>query len=209
MKSWVSTIKEVADKKGNEVQSKRKKQTFQMRVKKNIAAKAANSKTGKKIIRDNIGADGVAVIDIIKEVIRLKDGEKKSREIESTVIKIAVKIVLLYRNKDISREVLLAPLKLVKTIWSDVLDCCEISFVYDQQRLSKYITELQAEFVKMLKPYLTEKNIERMNETINYLKSQGLLDKLYLSEDCDKHKEQLGQVLRKLWDRIFKKPSSK
>jgi len=77
MKSWVSTIKEVADKKGNEVQSKRKKQTFQMRVKKNIAAKAANSKTGKKIIRDNIGADGVAVIDIIKEVIRLKDGEKK------------------------------------------------------------------------------------------------------------------------------------
>eukprot|EP01120_Amphizonella_sp_Union-15-10_P013970 TRINITY_DN6602_c0_g1_i1.p1 TRINITY_DN6602_c0_g1~~TRINITY_DN6602_c0_g1_i1.p1 ORF type:complete len:172 (-),score=35.85 TRINITY_DN6602_c0_g1_i1:72-587(-) len=168
-----------------------------------------NSKAGKKYIRDQIGAEGMAIIDVIKTVVRLKDGDKKAKEIENVIMRTAVKIVVLFKNKDLSKEGLLAPIRMMKTLWSDVLDCCEMSFAYDPVCLSESATKLQKYFVQLLKPYVTEKNLNRMNEAINYIKSPSLLDKLYLSPECEKTKEQLGSILRKLWDKLFRGPVQK
>jgi len=90
------------------------------------------------------------------------DGEKKAKEVEEVVIRFAVKIVILLRNKQLSPDLLLKnTLQPIKTIWSDVLDYCEISFVYDQAVISSAIETLQKTFTDILKPYMTEKNVEK------------------------------------------------
>eukprot|EP01121_Diplochlamys_sp_Union-15-3_P010207 TRINITY_DN2846_c0_g1_i5.p1 TRINITY_DN2846_c0_g1~~TRINITY_DN2846_c0_g1_i5.p1 ORF type:complete len:186 (+),score=41.81 TRINITY_DN2846_c0_g1_i5:67-624(+) len=70
VKQWVDIIKEAADKKADTEISfqNKKKQTLNMRMKKNIVGKIAGTKAGRKVIRDNIGPDGVKVIDVIKRV---------------------------------------------------------------------------------------------------------------------------------------------
>jgi hypothetical protein len=56
----------------------------------------------KSIIRDFVGPDIEAVLDTIKKVVELVDGKKKATEIENSIIKISVKVILLWKNKEIS-----------------------------------------------------------------------------------------------------------
>jgi len=72
-----------------------------MRLKKNLGGKIATSAAGKSLIKDMLGPTTITVINILKELIESKDGKKKANEIENIAIKIGVKIILLYNNKNI------------------------------------------------------------------------------------------------------------
>jgi len=85
-----------------------------MALKKNVAGKVATSGAGKGVLKDMIGAEGVTLINYIKDVIKLVDGKKKATEIENNIIKIGVKIILLFRNKDITFEELSKPRAQIK-----------------------------------------------------------------------------------------------
>jgi hypothetical protein len=61
-------------------------------------------------------------------------------------------------------------------LWSDVLDMLEISFCYDPKRLQEKVAQLEDEFEKMLKSYVTEKTITSYVLFIIYLECFGGLD---------------------------------
>jgi hypothetical protein len=54
------------------------------------------------------------LIKQLKEVIKLQDGKTKATEIEDNIFKVAVKVILLFRNKDISIDELLKPKDIIK-----------------------------------------------------------------------------------------------
>lgn len=59
----------------------KKKQSLGMAIKKNVSGKAATSGAGKGLIKDELGKNGVRVIEIMKAIITLHDGKKKATEV--------------------------------------------------------------------------------------------------------------------------------
>jgi len=45
----------------------------------------------------------------------------------------------------------------------------------------------------------------RMNEVMDYIRSQPVMDKMFLDDGTQTLREELGTKLRGLWDRVFKK----
>jgi len=62
----------------------------------------ATTGAGKSLIKDMLGPTAVTVMGIIKSIIESKDDKKKANEIENIVIRIGVKVILLFNNKDIT-----------------------------------------------------------------------------------------------------------
>ena len=44
------------------------------------------------------------MLKIIREVITVHEGKKKATEVEDAVIKVGVKVILLWQNKDITNQ---------------------------------------------------------------------------------------------------------
>lgn len=174
-----------------------------MAFKKNIVGSAATSSAGKSYIREMSGEEGVQVIKLVKKLISLQDGKKKAKEFEDGTFRLGVKVVLLYRNKDLSYEELASNSQVIKALWSDILDFLELPFCLDKDRIKKVITELEESFIKMLRPYISEKNVTLIKDNLQYLRSDAILDKLYLANDTSDIREDMVKTLRTLWDRIY------
>jgi len=178
-----------------------------MRIKKNIGGKIATSTAGKSLIRDMLGPTALTILKILNEIIEAKDDKKKAHEIENIMIKIGVKVILLFNNKDISIEELRKCLPIIKQIWSDCLDFCEMSFSYNPESLQNSAGQLEQQLKEILTPYLSEKSLTKMTYCFNYLMDRELLDILYTNDQHAEAKQQLSEVLRAQWDKVFFKDS--
>mmetsp|Transcript_6977 Transcript_6977/g.7664 ORF Transcript_6977/g.7664 Transcript_6977/m.7664 type:complete len:295 (-) Transcript_6977:174-1058(-) len=208
-KEWIKEIEANVKQDKKSKKKKGKKQTLKLKMQKKAGSIAMSTSKGKKVVRDAIGSDGVKVMDMIKAVVESKDGKDKAKDIEDGTIRILVKIVLLFKNGRVTREELLSPIPLIKPIWSNVLDYCEMSFAYEPDKLGADIANLQKEIDKLIRPYLTEKNMDKMNEMIDYLRKKETLDQLFACDENDKLKAELQVVLRKIWDKVFNKKKGK
>lgn len=174
-----------------------------MAFKKNVAASAATSKAGKTYIKNLAGEEGLSVIKQIKKLITIQDGKKRAKEFEDDILRLGVKVILLYKNKDISYRELTSKSQVIKSLWSDILDMLELPFCYDKERLKKTITDLENDFVKMLNLYISKKSIELLKRNLQYIRSDEILDRLYSSNDTSDLRTSLGNSLRTLWDRVY------
>jgi len=174
-----------------------------MRIKKNLGSKIATSSAGKSLIRDMTDPLAISVIDIIKQVIEIKEDKKRATEIENNIIKVVVKVLLLVNNKDISLSELSKTIPLIKEIWSDALDFCEISFSYNPDGFAQKVHSLKEMLTEILQVYLSDKTLNRLSESLDYLCRQELLDCLYVEGDQTELKNQLLEILRTLWNRAF------
>jgi len=118
--------------------SSKKKQSTAMRVKKNVGGNIATSSTGKSLIREFVGKDGVKIIEIVKKVVSIYDSKKRADDVENVIIRIAVKVILLWKNKDITNENIVSIIPKVKAVWSDAIDFAEMSFAYDPAKLKDH-----------------------------------------------------------------------
>jgi len=80
---WLAAVQE---NKGKEVGGSssgggagKKKQSTAMRIKKNVGGSVATSGAGKGLIKEFLGKDGVKLLDIVKKIVTLHEGKKKSR----------------------------------------------------------------------------------------------------------------------------------
>jgi len=103
LNTWVEALSVEKDKPIVTIESKKKQSKF-MRDKKNVGGKIATSSVGKKIIREMIGKDGVKLLSIIKTVIGALHGKEKAKETEKDIIRIRVKVILIYRNDNITMD---------------------------------------------------------------------------------------------------------
>jgi len=175
-----------------------------MSMKKNISGKAATSGAGKSLIKEELGKSGVRCIEIMKEIITLHEGKKKATEVEDNVIRFAVKILLLHKNKDVSQQELMKTLPYLRAVWSNLIDFCEMSFAYEPAVLAKNAGELSDCFVKLIGQHVTDKTLDMIKETLQYCTQEKLLDRLFKDPAGEPYKKELEAIVRKAWIKLFK-----
>jgi len=203
---WLTARKANIDKeigKGDKAKSK-KTQSAAMRMKKAAGSSVATSSAGKSLIKEFLGKDGIRLISLIKQVITIHEGKKKALEVEDNIIRVAVKVILLWQNKDITIKDISATVPKVKAVWSDIIDFCEMSFAYDPPKIKTSGEELIACFKVLLKDYVTDNTLEKMAATINYITTKELLDCLFANEAQAELKKELMAILRSGWIAAFK-----
>jgi len=206
-KDWHTAISENVDKEPGSASSgggAKKKQSTSMRFKKNVGGNVATSSAGKTLIKEFVGKDGVKVIDIVKKTVTLYESKKKAEEVENIIIRIAVKVILLWKNKDITNENLVSAIPKVKAVWSDAIDFAEMSFAYDPVKIKEHGDNLQKAFSDLLAEYITEKNLQALRDTMTYLVTKELLDVLFVNEAQEELKKELNRILRGGWIVVFK-----
>jgi len=182
----------------------KKNKVRQCVLKKNVGGSVATSGAGKGLIKEFLGKDGVKLLDIVKKIVTLHEGKKKAEEVENTIIRIAVKVILLWNNKDITLQDIASTIPGVKAVWSDVIDFCEMSFAYDPAKIKEHGEGLQVAFSKLLTEFVTDKNLEALREVMSYLVAKELLDRLFADAAQDDLKEELKRILRGGWIAVFK-----
>jgi len=175
-----------------------------MAMKKNISGKAATSGAGKGLIKEELGKSGVRVLEIVKEIISVHDGKKKATEVEDNMIRFAVKILLLLKNKDITTQELMKCVPHLRAVWSNAIDACEMSFAYDPVAIKKNMEELAASFEKLVQQHVQDKTIEMMKETLAYLTQEALMDRLFKDDAGGEYKKEMEHIIRKAWIKLFK-----
>eukprot|EP01125_Pyxidicula_operculata_P001564 TRINITY_DN11417_c0_g1_i1.p1 TRINITY_DN11417_c0_g1~~TRINITY_DN11417_c0_g1_i1.p1 ORF type:complete len:303 (+),score=83.26 TRINITY_DN11417_c0_g1_i1:36-944(+) len=203
-KEWMEALEAGKDKEPGVGKGKNKvKQSRAMRLKKNITGSVATSAAGKGLIKEFLGKDGVRLLEIIKEIITIYEGKKQATDIENNIIKIAVKVILLWKNKDITNKDIASTIPGVKSVWSDAIDFCEMSFAYDPAKIKSHGKELSHAFSKLLGDYITEKNIEKLKYTIDYVVEEKLLNILFQDDKQEPLKRELTDILRGGWIKAF------
>jgi len=129
---------------------------------------------------------------------------KKATEVENNIIRVAVKVILLWKNKDLTNNDIAETVPKVKAVWSDVIDFCEMSFAYDPPKLKESGDELANCFTVLLKAFVTENTIDRMTQTISYVTTKELLDVLFANDEQAELKQELTRILRGGWIAAFK-----
>jgi len=204
-KAWSDALKANMDKdEAKGVVLAKKKQSAMMSMKKNISGKAATSGAGKSLIKEQLGSGGVRMLEIVNEIITVHEGKKKATEVEDNLIRFAVKILLLHKNKDITTTELMKCVPLLRAVWSNVIDACEMSFAYDPAAIKTHMEELAAAFQKLVQQHLQDKNIESMKETLAYLTQEALMDRLFKDDAGAEYKKDMEHIVRKAWIKLFK-----
>jgi len=204
VKVWVEAIKTASTKEVVAVTIAKKKQSAMMSIKKNVSGKAATSGAGKGLIKDELGKNGVRVIDIMKEIITVYEGKKKATEVEDNIIRFAVKVILLWKNKDVSTQELMKTLPYLRAVWSNLIDFCEMSFAYEPATLAKNAQELVDCFIKLIQQHVTDKTLEMVRETLKYLSQEKFLDLLFKDPQGEAYKKELETIVRGAWIKVFK-----
>uniref|UniRef100_A0A6B2LHX9 Uncharacterized protein n=1 Tax=Arcella intermedia TaxID=1963864 RepID=A0A6B2LHX9_9EUKA len=177
----------------------RAKQSTSMRVKKNVSSAVATSHTGKDVIRKFVGKKALATIDIVKDLITLHEDKKKATEIENNIIKIAVKVILLFQNKDLSEKNLTDLVPKVESLWVSVLNYSQMPFTYDAITIKTSAEDMIDSMTTQLAPFLSEKNISLLRETAVYLQQKELLDLLFEKEEQEPMRKDLARILNNDW----------
>jgi len=203
-KAWFDAIKANLGKEEVAVTLAKKKQSAMMSIKKNVSGKAATSGAGKGLIKDELGKNGVRVIEILKAIITIYEGKKKATEVEDNIIRFAVKVILLWKNKDLTTPELMKTLPYLRAVWSNLIDFCEMSFAYEPAALQKNAQELVDCFVKIVQQHVTDKTIDMIRETLQYMSQEKLLDLLFKDPQGEDFKKELEHIVRGAWIKVFK-----
>ncbi|XP_064390373.1 tumor necrosis factor alpha-induced protein 8-like [Halichondria panicea] len=172
-----------------------------LKIQKKVIGKFANRSMAKQFIDDEFGA----LLDTIHLILKteLKDS-KKADKIIKNMIKVTVKIGLLYKNSQFNTEELALGMglrsKLRKTALT-VISFYEVDFTYDRGFLIKAVGDVGESLHKLVERHLTAKSHGRINSVIEAFSDGPLLDKVFLSDGpYHSHLEQLSQAFHKIVD---------
>eukprot|EP01125_Pyxidicula_operculata_P010143 TRINITY_DN3345_c0_g1_i1.p1 TRINITY_DN3345_c0_g1~~TRINITY_DN3345_c0_g1_i1.p1 ORF type:complete len:219 (+),score=44.68 TRINITY_DN3345_c0_g1_i1:403-1059(+) len=200
LQNWTKALKENSDK---EVLKFKSNQSVSMRLKKNISSQVATSSTGKAMIKDFLGKDGILMLKIIKTVVTAYETKQKATEVENNLIRLGVKVILLWQNKNISNEELVNIIPLVKELWQDMIHYCDIPYSYDVDEVNKYVIKLKQQFSALLSPHVTQKTLDRLASTMDLLSSKKFLNLIFEDDKMEDTKKSLSKLLNTSWNAVF------
>lgn len=155
--------------------------TLGMRIQGKLASKMASKGLAKQIV------DGPTseIIDNCYHIAKLYLQNKKDAEkVMKNIIKIVVKVAILYRNNSFSKE----ELQLVeqfqqkfKTISKTIISFYEVDFTYDVDYMKKVIKDSQELLQNFVKAHLTEKSLKRIEHVYGLYSDPKLLNAVFES----------------------------
>ena len=172
-----------------------------MRIQKKVYGKFANKTVAKQFIDDDFGV----LLDTLHTILKDELGDaKKADKVIKNMIKITVKIGLLYKNKQFNAEELALGAKFrskLRKAALTVISFYEVDFTYDRGFLVQVVNECGDMLHKLVDRHLSEKSHTRINMVISNFSNGSLLDKVFLSDGPHhRHLEGISQGFHKVVD---------
>jgi len=201
--SWMNAITENISKDAVDIISTVKvKQSATMRVKKNVSSAVASSSAGKEVIRKFVGKKALRSIDIIKDIVLKTTGDKKKvSDIENSIIKLSAKAILLWQNGDLTEEDVNEIIPTIRSLWLACLNYCQMPFTYDAQSIKTLTNDLTVGLSNILAPYVTERTLALLKETMTFITQEQMLDSIFMneSEEAAAERKDIVTILNTEW----------
>eukprot|EP00731_Ephydatia_muelleri_P016642 Em0009g1066a len=153
-----------------------------LRMQKKLAGKLSSKSMAKQFIDDEMGV----LLDTINLILRKEMCDhKKADKVITNMIKITVKLGLLYKNSQFNQEEIALGLKFrtkLRQAALTVISFHEVDFTYDRSFLIKTVSDCGEILHKLVERHLTNKSHQRIESIITAFSNPELLDKLFLPE---------------------------
>lgn len=170
--------------------------SLSIRVQKKLLGKMAT----KKIVKVFIDDTSSRVLDNLYQVSKEWSGSKKVAEkVLKDMIKIVIKISVLYRNDQFNKEELhQAELfkRKFQTLVMTVISFYEVEFSFDRNYMSCTLNECSEMLHKLVQRHLTDKSLMRIDNVCNFFGNIDFLDSLFRTDGELRHL--LGQMVEDL-----------
>ena len=175
--------------------------SFAIQAQKKVLGKIASNKNVAKVFVDDTTS---GLFDQLYTVAKRETGSKKEAEkLLRDLIKIAVKIGVLYRNNQFNE----ADMKTAEIFRGQfrntamtIVSFHEVDFTYDQQFLTRSLEEAKQSLHSLIAAHLTQKSHGRVDHVFNYFSKGELLDKLFQSDDYKTELSEIANGLNKLME---------
>jgi len=152
-----------------------------LRIQKKVVGKFANKTTAKAFIDDNLST----LLDTLHSILARETDSKKADKVIKNLIKITVKIGLLYKNNQFNQEEISIGMKFrtkLRHAALTVISFHEVDFTYDRTFMIKVVNECGEMLHKLVDRHLTTKSHQRINNVIQAFSNPEILDKVFLSD---------------------------
>ena len=167
--------------------------SLSIRVQKKLLGKMAS----KKIVKVFIDDTSSRVLDTLYQISKQWSSSKKVAEkVMKDMIKIVIKISVLYRNDQFNKEELhQAELfkRKFQTLVMTVISFYEVEFSFDRNYMSTTLSECCDMLHKLVQRHLTDKSLMRIDNVCNFFSDADFLDALFRSDGELRHL--LGQMI--------------
>jgi len=172
-----------------------------LELKKSVGGKIATSSVGKKIIKEIIGQDGVKILAILKQILTDLYGKEKAKETENDIIRISVKIILLYRNETITQEDIKKLKPRLQRLWHICQDYANLlNFDYNAKAVQEHANNFFNVLSSILNGQISEKNMQKMNQIRDLMFATETLDYLYSNETSKEQRKKFAGILEKYYN---------
>jgi len=152
-----------------------------------------------KIAKEFINDDTEAIIEALKSFMIQYYGADKANKLEKQVVSVVVKAAVLYKEKHITKEYFASTVVPTRLLISKIIDGFEIPFTFSAPEAIESLRAVQKSLIQIMRPYLHEKTITKINEIFDILCDEELVSDFFTKRKY-KECETLGTTLRKLWD---------
>lgn len=153
-----------------------------LRIQKKVLGKLSTKTVAKSFVDDNMSK----LLDMLHEILlkELSDSKKADKVIKN-LIKITVKIGILYRNDQFNDEEIALGIKLRKKLRNaamTVVSFHQVDFSYDKVFLVSLVGDCSDIVHKLVERHLTAKSHQRINSFMEHFGNGELLDKVFLPD---------------------------
>ena len=175
--------------------------TLGLRIQKKVLGKFSNKTVAKQFIDDDFGG----LLDILNSILRAELGDnKKADKVIKNMIKITVKIGLLYKNNQFNADEIALGMKFrgkLRKAALTVISFYEVDFTYDRAFLVDVVNECGNMLHKLVERHLSDKSHSRINMVVTNFSNGALLDNVFQSDGpYHKHLEAISQGFHKVVD---------
>jgi len=177
-----------------------------LRAEKKIVSRAVTSDVGKKLLREYCLPETFVLLTALRGLIGKDADPKTGRRLEDTILRFAVKVVLLYhharlRPSDFDSVVVIADALCVDVVRkydslrrgpNDPLDA-------NHTRLSARVVKCETELVQLLEPHVSPKNIAALREVTGYLANATTLGRITSEPALQPELTVMVQALRTMY----------
>ncbi|XP_072038096.1 tumor necrosis factor alpha-induced protein 8-like protein isoform X2 [Amphiura filiformis] len=157
-------------------------------VQKKVLTKLGTRNTVKNFISDEIAQLLDNVYHLCKDYTKSK---QKAEKLISNIIKMTIKVGLLYRNNKFSPDELKLADRFQKKFHTMIMTFTSfysVDFTYDRAFLAKHINECCSLLTQLVAPHLKEKSSLRIKSIFQFFSDDNFLDTLF-EKDCPLRKQ--------------------
>ena len=158
-------------------------QNLGLRVQKKVLGKLSNKTLAKTFVDDELSK----LLDTLHLILskEFESSDVRSEKIVKNLIKIIVKLGILYKNNQFNDEELQLGIQLRKKLRNaalTIISFYEVDFSYDSVYLISLISEINELLHKIVERHLTQKSHARINSFTDVFQNKELLDKVFLAD---------------------------